>query len=290
MSRYLVKSWARLYTLAAPKKEREGRCLEVLSDLHEHVKDCQVEGYRPAETAVQILFRMVWGLKDDLAWSAPYLRSTLSERLERGSEAISHLKTSYSVISCLALFGMFNLAFLLSDGHKPWTLLLFTNISIPVVAIVLSNRQRTWARRLIRWYCGIASVLMVGVLLWVVLEYHLYQMPTFYQVMLQFSVAMLPLVLMMLVSNKLCRVRLFKGHRWPIFVCWALIISISLGIAIAMGLIVVLTIWTVMVLMVLTFMVMSIIFLSGAAVVYYGGLKVSAECMLLIAAGIRRLK
>ena len=289
MVRSLVKAWTWLYTSVAPEGERSPRREEVLSDLHEHIQDSRAEGHRPAEIAVQVLLRMMCGAKDDLAWSAPYLPHAMAERLERGGEILSRIRTPTVVITSLALFGMLNASFFVSDGDKPWTIFLGMNLSACGVIIVMHNQQSRWARRILHWYLVAATASLVGVLLWAVLHHRLYEMPGFYQLMLQFAVAMVPLVLAMLVGSELCRRRVFKGRWWPVIVCWGLIAAISLGAGMYLGLSSLTTVWTAMALAALALVIVCAIFVSCAAVVCYGGLKGGASCMRLIAAGIRHL-
>ena len=289
MVRSLVKAWTWLYTSVAPVVVRGPRCAEVLSDLHEHIEDSRAEGHRPAEIAVQVLLRMLCGIKDDLAWSAPYLPNAMEERLERGGETLSRFRTPTVVITSLALFSMLNVSFFVSDGDKLWTQFLGMNVSACGVIIVMHNQQRTWARRILHSYLAIATAVLVGVLVWVVLHYRLYEMPGFYQLMLQAAVAMLPLVLAMSVGSELCRARVFKGRRWPVFGCWGLIAAISFGTAMYLGISTFTTVWAAMALAGLALVIVCAMFVSCAAVVCYGGLKGGAGCMRLMAAGIRRM-
>ena len=289
MVRSFVKAWTWLYTSVAPEGERSPRRAEVLSDLHEHIEDSRAEGHRPAEIAVQVLLRMLCGVKDDLAWSAPYFPNAMAERLGRGGETLGRFKTPTVVITSLALFSMLNVSFFVSDGDKPWTVFLGMNVSASAVIIVMHNQERPWARRILHWYLAAATASLVGVLVWAVLHHRLYEMPGFYQLMLQVAVAMVPLVLAMSVGSELCRSRDFKGRWWPVFVCWGLIAAISLGAAMYLGPSTLTTVSTAMALAALALVIVCAIFVSCAAVVCYGGLKGGAGCMRLIAAGIRHL-
>ena len=261
----------------------------MLSDLHEHIQDSKAEGHRPAEIAVLVLLRMLCGIKDDLAWSAPYLPSAMAERLERRGETLSHLKTPTVVITSLAFFSWLNVSFFVSDGDEPWTVLLGMNVSASGVIFVMHNQQRPWARRILHWYLGIATASLVGVLVWVVVHHRLYEMPGFYRLMLQVAVAMVPLILAMLVSSERCRDRFFKGRWWPVFACWGLIAAISLGASICLGLPTLTTVWTGMALMALALVIACAFFVGCATVVCHGGLKGGAGLLRLMAAGIRHL-
>ena len=284
-----VKAWTWLYTVAVPEGERNNRRAEVLSDLHEHIHDSRAKGHRPAKIAVHVLLRMLCGVKDDLAWSAPYLPSVMAERLESGGEALSHLKTPTVTVTSLATVSLLNLSFFMSEGDKAWTVLIGMNVSACGVIFVMHNQQRLWARRILNWYLGIATTLLFGVLVWVVLYHRVYEVPDFYRLLLQFAVAMLPLALVMLVGSERCRSRFFKGHWWPVFTCWGLIAAISLGASMYLGLSILITVWAVMALTALAFIIGCAFFVGCVAVVCHGALKGGAGLLRLMAAGIRHL-
>ena len=286
----LVRAWTWLYTSVAPEEERSYRRAEMLSDLHEHIQDSRAEGHRPSEIAVQLLLRMMCGVKDDLAWSAPYFPSAMAERLERGGEALSHFRTPTVVITSLALISMLNVSIFASDGAKPWTLVLGMNVSACGVIVVMHNQQRSWARRIIHGYLGIATASLVSLLVWMVLHHRLYEMPGFYRLMPQTAFAMLPLILAILVSTQRCRVRFFKGRWWPVIACWGLIAAISIGTAVCLGLSTLTTVWTGMAVAALALVIMCAIFLGCAAIVCHGGLKGGAGLLRLMAAGVRPLR
>ena len=289
MVRSLVEAWIWLYTSVAPAGERDPRRAEVLSDLHEHIQDSRAEGHRPAEVAVHVLLRMLCGVKDDLAWSAPYLPSAMAERLERGGETLSHFRTPTMVITSLAFLSWANVSFFVSDGDKPWTVFLGMNLSACGMIFVMHNQQRRWARRILHWYLSIATAALAGVLVWEVLHHRLYEIPGFYRLVLQVGVAIVPLILAMLVGSERCRARFFKGRWSPVFACWGLIAAISLGTAVYPGLSTLTTVWTWMVLTALALVIVCAVFVGCAAVVCYGGLKGGAGLLRLMAAGIRHL-
>ncbi len=290
MVKVLLRTWTWLYTSVAPEGERLSRRAEMLSDLYEHIQGSKAEGHRPAEIAVQVLLRMVFGVKDDLAWSAPYLPKAMADSLERGGNGLSHFKTPTVVITSLALFGLLNTSLVVSDGDKPWTLFLGMNVVASGVILVMHNQQRSWARRILQGYLGITTVSLVGIFVWVVLHHRLYEMPGFYRLILQVAVAMLPLILAMLVSTERCRARFFKDRWWPVIVCWGLIAAISLAAAVNLGLSTLITVWTGMVVAALSVVIVCAIFLGCAAIVCHGGLKGGAGILRLMAAGVRLLK
>ena len=58
--------WTRIYTHRLPSAERRARLAEIESDLweFEHDSDAPTDGWR----AVQVLARLVLGIRDDVAW------------------------------------------------------------------------------------------------------------------------------------------------------------------------------------------------------------------------------
>ncbi len=275
--------------MVASKDECEAWREEDLSDLHDHIEDLRAEGYRPDVIAVHILLRVVRGMKDDVARSVPHARNALAKRLESGSVALSHFRASTTMIAAVAVFCMMNVSFLMSEDSMSWVGLLGLNVTLAIVLTVICNQHHLWARRALSIYIGTVLALLVGVLAWVVLQQRLYEMPNFNPLMLQVFFAVLPLTLGMAVHSEMCRVRVFKGHRWPVYVSWAVIAAASLGTAIPLGLTFVLMAWGLMVMMVIGLTVMAVIFTIVSTIVCYVGLKGSALSLRLMAAGIRRL-
>ena len=105
---FIVKAWTRLYTMAAPEHERECRRSEADSVLHEQHSTSRAEGYKPAEAAVRVLFRMALRVRSDMAWLVPYLPTTLAERLAKGGDALSRVRTPTRLVSTLAVLGLMN--------------------------------------------------------------------------------------------------------------------------------------------------------------------------------------
>ena len=289
MALAVAKRWTWFYSAAVPITEQEARRAEIQSDLHEQVADCRAEGYQPAEIAFHVLLRVVRGVIDDLAWSAPYLSSMLAEQFERGSESLRNVRTLTPIISAMAVLGMMNASLAVSDGDRTWTEWLRTNGVVLAAIVLMWNQQHRWARRIFHSSIYLAIFMAVGVLLWMVLNHRLYEIPTFSQSMFQFGFAMLPMVLGMVVSSETCRTRVFKGHWWPVYVSWILITAISLGTAVFVGLKTSMTIWATMALLAAALFILGTIFISGSAIICHGGLKASAGCMRLMAAGIRHL-
>ena len=282
--------WTSLYTAAAPEDEREARRDEVRSDLHEHVTDSQEEGYGPAEIAFQVLARVVLGMKDDVLWSAPYFTATLAQRLESESAALGRVGRFNFLIVAVAVFGMMNAGFIVSEGDKTWGEWLLINTATLGSAVLMWNQHRRWANRIIFALTLMALSVASVWLLWTVLHYRLHETPGFYGILLQVALAALPLVLGAAAKSETCRVRVFKGHRWPTYAAWGVIAAVSVGAALLMGLTTLLKIWMAVAVLTFGFGVLLVIFLSGSAIVCHGALKGGAACMRLMAAGMRRMR
>ena len=281
----IVRAWTRLYTMSAPEGERDERRAEVLSDLHDHVSDSRGEGRGSAEVALQLLSRMVLGMRDDVAWSAPYLPATLAERLERGSEGLSRVRMPKWMVPSMALFAMINLSFL-SDGGKQWAELLGFNVIALAVVVVIHNQQRGWARWIIQRWSVLAIVSLAAFFAWATFEYRLHREPLFYLGML--DVASVVLGLMLVIRE--CRDRVFRGHWRPALACWGLMSTGSLTGFMYMGeLSTLLVIWASTAMLILTFAMVCMVFAGASALACYGGLKGGVGCLRMVAAGIRRL-
>ncbi len=298
IARSFAKLWTRLYTSTAPRDERENRRAEVLSDLHEHIEDSRAEGHRPDEIAVQVLIRIVWGMKDDVAWSMPYLPSTLEERLQRGSESIGHMRTPGFLVAALALLGFMNLGLFMSDQNETWIEWVFLNGSIPIVTFVMWNRERKWARRIINCYVCVMIMAIVGLITWVVLHFRLYENPQFFADLVadsisdltQFAFALVTVVLMVSVGSRSFRFRAFKGRWWPVVLSWSVIGATSFIIAVSAGLSISLMTWAAMASIAGGFIVICLIFGGASAAVCFVVIRGSAKCLGLMAVGLRRLE
>lgn len=288
----LAKSFARLwmsvYAAGVPSNLREDRRAEILSDLHEQVADCREQSYRPDEIAIRILLRVVRGMKDDVAWSAPYLPEALAEQFERGSEVLRHVGMPKFIITAMAVVGMVNCAWLMSDGDKTWALWFILNGVALTVSVLMGNQQHRWARRLILLFKGLAFVGGLATILYLVLDRRLYESPSFNQTMLGVALALLPLFLLTVVSSETCRVRLFRRRWWPIFSSSVISIVGALWISSYMGLTATLvTVWMLLAVLAVGYVVLAAMFLGGASIVWYVGLSGGAAGMRLLADRIR---
>ncbi len=283
-ARSILTAWTWLYTLAAPEEQRQSHRAEVCSALYEQIKDSRREGLGSVAIAIRVFFPMLWGLPGDIAWAAPYLPATLARSLMGVSEAISRPATLKLLAVGLAIFSVMNGLFVMSDDG--WPIGLAFNAGMVVGIGFLWKQHLSWVLRIINLCFGMGASMMIGFLVWVVVQYRLYQVPTFYPGML----AVLSVGLAMVVTNRSVRGRVFKGQWRPVFMCWVLIATTSLVTAsfIAGGLMILLAVWAYAALMALAFaMLYGMIII--AALGWYGGLRAGAVGMRLMAVGIRRL-
>ena len=298
IARAFAKLWTLFYTAAAQNDEREDRRAEFCSDLYEHIADSRAEGYRPHEIAFHVLSRVVQGMKDDVAWSAPYIPSALAGRFQSGSESIGHMRTPGFLVAALAVLGMMNLAFFMSDGNESWIEWVFLNGSIPIVTFVMWNQERKWARRIINCITYVMTIAVVGIILWIVFKFRLYENTHFIAEMvedsipdlMQFAFAVVPVVLMVVVGSRSFRLRAFNDRWWPVFVSWGAIGAISLTFAIHAGFTTSLMTWEVMALLVGGIILLFGTFVAASAAVCFALMKGSAKCLGLMADGLRRLE
>ena len=289
LAQSFARLWMSIYATGVPSNLREDRRAEILSDLHEHVTDFLEQGYRPDEIAIRIVLRVVRGMKDDVAWSAPHLPGALAEQFESGSEALRHVGTPKFIITAMAVVGMMNCAWLMSDEDVTWVMWFILNGEALTVFVLIGNQQHRWARYALPLLIGLAFAGGLATILYLVLDRRLYESPSFNQTMLGFALALLPLFLLTMVSSETCRVRLFRRRWWPIFSSSVLSISGALWISSYMGLTATLvTVWMLLASLAVGYMVLAAIFLGGASIVWYGGLRGGAAGMRLLADRIRR--
>ena len=283
-ARSILAAWTWLYTLAAPEEERNSHRAEVCSDLHEQVEGSREEGLGPVAIAIRIFLRMLCGLPGDVMWAVPYLPATLARNLMGASQAISRPETLKLLSSGLAIFSVMNGLFVMSDDG--WSVGLALNGGMLAAMGFMWKQHLSWVRRIRNFWYGLAVVMAVGVFVWAIFQYRLYQIPIFYPLML----AGLSVVLATVVADKSVRRHVFKGQWRPVYMCWVLITTTSLVTAsfITDGLMILLAVWAYAALMALALvMLFAMIFI--AALGWYGGLRAGAVGMRLMAVGIRRL-
>ena len=288
---FLVKRWTCVYTAAVPAKERGDRRAEIESDLHEQVSHFRAEGHTRSEIAAQLLCRSVLGLKDDLAWSMPYVLSILAEKLVKGSAAIKRFKTPPMLLASLGAALLTNWAFLESESSLPWVAWPLLNGGVLAFTVLLWNQQHPWARRGLALWVGLGVAVFVVSFITVVLKHRLYEAPLFQESMIGLGLATPPVAFAMVVGSKECRARVFRNLWWPALLSWGLIVAASIGAASLLGvrLDTLLALWAVMAVMAASLFAAAGVFTLTAAAGWYGSLWGSAAGMRWVAAGIRRL-
>ena len=192
-------------------------------------------GLGSAEIAVCIIFRLVRGCKDDVVEFAPYYPAALAQHLERGSEAISRFRTPSQLIPLLAVLGMMNSSYLASDSTQPWVELPLINAGVLIGSVLIWNQHRLWARRVLHGLIGLMYLLAASVMIGVVVQQRLYEMPDFDELVLQFALVASSIALVLLVASNGFRARVFGGRWWPVFLCWPLIVATSIGVVTMAG-------------------------------------------------------
>jgi len=281
---FIVRAWARLYTWATPEEVGRDRRSEVLSDLYDHIEDCQERELRRAKIAYELVVRMVSGLKDDVAWSIPYVPSTFVGRLDRGSEALGRVGAPARVLTSLTLLVLMNSLYLFGEEERTWSEWGLFNGTLLAVITLMWNQHHRWARVLLRTWLGLAMAISLGFSMWLMVEHRVYEAPLFRESLH----ALLPLALAGLVSVKSFRVRFFGGRWRPVYACWALILVVSVGVALLAGAqYSVVGIWVFIALAVLTLLVLVGLFVLGTDLLWKGSVRGCAAGMRMLAGCIR---
>ena len=252
---HIVRLWVRIYTVLAPKDDRDSRRDEILSDLHDHREELQQKGHRPVEAAVLILLRMIAGAMDDVAWAWPHLSTILLGRLNIGKTSARRIVTRKVLVMSVACLGFANSLFFAADIDH--TLLEWSahNFGAVLASVLICHQEHPTARRVLNGLIAAAIVSGTVLMAWLVIEHRLYDEALFRQLML----SALPIFVMVIVATKGVRVRAFGGRWWPTVVAWVVIGGISITTAdhFAGSLTTLLTVWGFMALVVLSYGLMA---------------------------------
>jgi hypothetical protein len=285
--KHIVTGWTRLYVVIA-SEEGKTRREEVLSYMHEQISFNRNEGDASDAIALKILLCLVTGLRDDVAWCAPFVPGILADKTARWSDALRHFRTPKLMIPSLATLGFMNLAFFSSQsGQTVATWVCLNGVTIAVI-VLMWKLQHPLARRIFYSWIGAGTLIMMAFIVWLTVHYHLYELPIFRVYMLAMT-AMAPAIL---VVDKSWRTRLFRGRWWLVIICWVLITAGSLAASwVLVGSITpLLTAWATIALLIASLFILCGIVAIVASAVWYGGVKGSAIGLRLMAAGIRRLQ
>ena len=161
------------------------------------------------------------------------------------------------------------------------------NCGLVAMVLVMWNQEQRWARHVLGIYLGLATVIVGGFLVWVVLQNRLYQEPIFRE----HALAMVPVLLAFVVASKEVRSRVFRNHWWPVIASWAAIAATSVGMAVfTQSLEALLSVWAVVALLVISMGILCGLAATTGLMVWYVGSRAIAHLMRLFAAGILRLQ
>jgi len=284
----IITGWVWLYSAAAPKEDRDGRRGEVSSHLHEMTNTLQKAGLAPGEIAIRMLEIWVMGWVDDMAWCAPFVPEVLADRVKRWSDTLRHFRVPKAMVAGIATLGLMNYSLFSSSNDQPLIAGLFTNGAVIAMTILLWKIKHPLARRIFNSWMGATAVVAVAAMVWVTVNFRLYEIVTFKILML----AMMMVLPVIIVVDKSWRNRLFKSRWWLIPVCWAPIVA---G-AFAGSLLIVHSVWPLletlgaMILLALGMFMVCGAFGLAASALCWVGVKGSAGGLRLVASGIRRLR
>lgn len=285
-TRKIVVGWVWLYSSFAPEETREGRRGEVLSHIHELIKDYQEEGYAPSEIAGRLLEKCALGMPDDMAWCAPFVPAKLADAFDQLSGIMRHWPIPSALIAAVVYLGLANYSFLINPSSFTFSEWLMRNGMIIPVIVLLSYQKHAIARKVLYTLIGVSMAVMAGFIVWMLVQNHLYEIAQI-RLFLLAVVAALP---MNVVIDKTWRSR-FKGKWWLFELYWSPIIGAGmLGSWLITG-------------SILPFFILWLgIGLSGFALILmwgaiglaafaacWAGIRGSAGGLRLVAAGLRRL-
>ena len=290
VARWLVLSWTWAYTMATPTEQRAARRVEVLSDLHDQIEQEREGEIAPSKTALHVVARLVLGIWDDLGWSVPFLPASLAGYLARSGDVMNQVRLHPLVIPSLATLGVMNLWMAMSDLDHPWFDWPLANAGVLIVALILLNRQRVWARLLSRLWGACVVGLAVGTVVWLLAGLGTERMPMGYQFLLEATLTVSLIVLGILASARICGARIFWGEWWPAWLGWLVIAIASWNTTVSAGggLDGIWELSAAMVLVCIGWMVLAATIAFASKTVCDAGLAGCAQSMRWLAVGLRR--
>jgi hypothetical protein len=284
----VVMGWVWLYSAVAPKEDRDGRRAEALSHIYELTNTYQKAMYAPGEIAVRLLENGILGMPDDMAWSISSIHEGLADRVKGWSDALRRYKIPREMIAGVGTLALINCFLSSSQSNPTIGTRLLVNGMVIAITVLIWKRNHPLARRIFNIWMGASILAGVAVMVWLTINYHLYETTTFQVFMLAMAAAA-PAVI---VVDKSLRKRVFGGMWWLIAICWAAIVA---GACVGSLLIVhdvklLLVAWGV-----ITLLVAGLFMLGGAAalagyVLCWLGIRGGAGGLRLLASGIRRLR
>jgi hypothetical protein len=291
ITRHVVMGWVWLYSAMAPREDREGRRAEVLSHIHDLIDVCQKARYSQNEIAILILEQVVKGAADDIAWCIPFIPkrlADLADRVKGWSDTLRHYKIPSAMVAGVGALALINCSLSSSQSNPTTGTRLLVNGMVIAITALLWKRDHPLARRIFNIWMGIAVAASMAIMVWLTINYRLYETMTFKVFMLA-MVAASPAAI---VVDKSRRRRLFRDKWWLIVICWAAIVAGACvgSLLIAHDVKLLLVAWGV-----ITLLVAGLFMLGGAAalagyVLCWLGIRGGAGGLRLLASGIRRLR
>jgi hypothetical protein len=291
ITKHIVMGWVWLYSTVAPREAREGRRGEVLSHVHDLIDTYQKAGRTQKEIAVLILECVAGGMMDDVAWCIPFIPERLAgfaDRVKGWSIALRHYKIPSAMIAGVGTLLLINYSLSSSQSNPTEGTRLLVNGMVIAITLLIWKRNHPLARQIFNVWMGVAIAGSVAVMVWLTINYRVYETTTF-KVFLLAMVAASPAAI---VADKSSRKRVFGGKWWVMAICWAAIVAGACvgSLLIAHDVKLLLVAWGVIALL-----VAGLFMLGGAAalagyVLCWLGIRGGAGGLRLLASGIRRLR
>ena len=269
----IIRSWVWLYSAPAPEEEREGRRAEVESHIFEFIHSGREVSDASGDIAVGLFERWMKGLPSDIAWCAPFIPALLVDKIDSWSNNLRHYRVPNAMIAGVATLGLMNF---LSNSSQHQTLgtWFIANGMVIVVTMLIWKIKHPLVRRIFYSWMGIGAAVMIGFIVWLTVDYHLYMLPMFQVYTLGFA-AVVPF---MQVFDKPWRTGLPGGRRLLFVMCWGLMVVTSLaGSQIILGNIMpLLSLWALMIIFMCSLVVLMSIITAVTTAALYTGVRGSA--------------
>lgn len=286
-----VWGWTKLYTSFAPTAERDDRRRQIMSHLADEEADYKSEGYTPAETAVRILFAALTGVRDDLAWTRPFVVPSVARRLTEWNDASGGFRAPKWLVISLATLAFVNLGSWVSGDYDAWSDVLVANAAAPLVPAFVLLLDRPLVQRAMTVFAIVAVAVAIGASLWAVFTFRLYDEPVLLRSLYQCALIFVPPFLILRTRTLMRRISVFEDRTWPVWAARSVIIAVSLFFSGHTGLNawVLLAAWAALVAALLLLISVMVGCVLAAVAVCFAGTKACAAGLKLVAAGLRNL-
>lgn len=276
----------RLYRAFA-SEEGKAHSEDMLANLPDEITYYSLQGNPNEVIAARILLRLLTGLRGDLASWAPSIVPLLANKVTEWSSVLRCCKIPSPMIAAVATLTLINYSLFSSQGNPTTGTCILVNSMVVAMVILIWKRKHPVARRIFNIWMGITVTAGVAIMIWLTINYGLYEILTFKIFMLAI-VAALPAII---VVDKSWRKRLFRNRWWLIIVCW---VPIMAGACVGSYLLTgavrpLLQIWAVMVLLTAGLFIVCGTTTFGAYILCWLGIRGGAGALRLVASSIRRL-